>query len=391
MNQPGQVPGVVLRTQHLFDGVADRGPGIVEVADGVIVRLRPDESGAPDDVDAGTPGSAEVIDLGAQVLSPGLVDVHCHGGGGASFGTDPRTALNLHRAHGTTSTVASLVSQSLPELERQVRALVPLVRADELAGIHLEGPWLAPGRKGAHPAEMLRPPTRVDVARLLDAGQGSVLMVTLAPELDGGIAAVRLLAERGVVAAIGHTDADLATTRTAVEAGATGATHLFNAMPALHHRNPGPILALAAAERVWLELIADGVHVHLDLVAEVMKRWPDRVVLVTDATAAAGQPDGDYQLGELIVRVEQGVARLAGADTIAGSTLTLSAAVRNVIGAGVGWQQALRAATSLPARYLGLEAGELLPGRSADLVVWDADWRPVRILRRGAWQPAASD
>ncbi|MGB3954435.1 MAG: hypothetical protein WBL05_04010, partial [Brooklawnia sp.] len=174
MNQPGQVPGVVLRTQHLFDGVADRGPGIVEVADGVIIRLRPDESGAPDDVDAGTPGSAEVIDLGAQVLSPGLVDVHCHGGGGASFGTDPRTALNLHRAHGTTSTVASLVSQSLPELERQVRALVPLVRADELAGIHLEGPWLAPGRKGAHPAEMLRPPTRVDVARLLDAGQGSV-------------------------------------------------------------------------------------------------------------------------------------------------------------------------------------------------------------------------
>ncbi|MGB3953851.1 MAG: amidohydrolase family protein, partial [Brooklawnia sp.] len=202
---------------------------------------------------------------------------------------------------------------------------------------------------------------------------------------------VRLLAERGVVAAIGHTDADLATTRAAVEAGATGATHLFNAMPALHHRNPGPILALAAAERVWLELIADGVHVHLDLVAEVMKRWPDRVVLVTDAMAAAGQPDGDYQLGELIVRVEQGVARLAGADTIAGSTLTLSAAVRNVIGVGVGWQQALRAATSLPARYLGLEAGELLPGRSADLVVWDADWRPVRILRRGAWQPAASD
>ena len=371
---------------RIFDGVADRGPGSIEIADGLIVQLHygPDAPAA---------GSAEVVDLGNQLITPGLVDVHSHGGGGAAFGLDPAPALALHRAHGTTTMIASLVSQSLDELERQLRMLTPLVAAGELAGVHLEGPWLAPGKKGAHPLEMLRAPEPADVVRLLDAaalpdGRGSaVKMVTLAPELDYGIEAVRLLAEHGVVAAIGHTDADLATTQAAIDAGATGATHLFNAMPPLHHRHPGPILGLAADERVWLELIVDGVHVQLDLVAETIKRYGDRVVLVTDAMAAAGQPDGDYMLGDLAVQVIDGVARLVDGGAIAGSTLILDAAVRNCIRAGVDWRQALKAATSLPARYLGLDAGQLLPGRSADLVVWDADWRPVRVLRHGQWLP----
>ena len=218
-NQPQLIRG------RIFDGVADRGPGSIEIADGLIVQLHygPDAPAA---------GSAEVVDLGNQLITPGLVDVHSHGGGGAAFGLDPAPALALHRAHGTTTMIASLVSQSLDELERQLRMLTPLVAAGELAGIHLEGPWLAPGKKGAHPLEMLRAPEPADVVRLLDAaalpdGRGSaVKMVTLAPELDYGIEAVRLLAEHGVVAAIGHTDADLATTQAAIDAGATGATHL---------------------------------------------------------------------------------------------------------------------------------------------------------------------
>ncbi len=375
-----------IRAGHVFDGLKDLGPGAVHAHDGVIVALA--------SADASPPAGVDIVDLGDRVVSPGLVDVHCHGGGGASFGTDPEPALAMHRSHGTTTIVASLVSQPLDELERQVRRLARLVTAGELAGIHLEGPWLAPGRKGAHPLRSLRAPACEEVSRLLDAGQGSVMMVTLAPELEGGVEAVGLLVSRGVVAAIGHTDADLATTRAAIEAGATGATHLFNAMPPLEHRRPGPLLGLIADDRVWLELIVDGVHVHLDLVAETFRRLGERVVLVSDATAGAGEPDGDYLLGDLLVQVRNGVARLADGGAIAGSTLTMATAVRNAIGAGVDWQQALLSATSGPARYLHLDSGRLLPGRAADLVVWDDAWQVLGVLCRGHWlvkPPGAAD
>lgn len=367
---------LLIRTRHLFDGEVDCGPGWVEVTDALITAVGTEPRA--DDAD-------ETIDLGDQVLSPGLVDVHSHGGGGTAFGTDPGPALALHRAHGTTTMIASLVSQSIDELERQVRMLAPMVKAGELAGIHLEGPWLAPGRKGAHPLALLRAPGAEEVTRLLDAGDDTVRMVTVAPELEGGLEAVRLMASRGVLPAIGHTDADLETTQAAINAGATGATHLFNAMPPLNHRDPGPILGLAADRRVWLELIVDGVHVNLDLVAEVMRRYPDRVVLVTDAMAAAGEPDGDYMLGDLAVEVRDGVARLVDGGSIAGSTLILDAAVRNTIGTGIDWQHALRMATSMPSQYLGLAAGRILPGRAADLVVWKDDWTVGRVMRNGQW------
>lgn len=340
----------------------------------------------------GSVDGAEVLDLGDALITPGLVDVHSHGGGGAEFGIDPATVLELHRRHGSTTMIASLVTGALDVLEDQVRMLTELVAAGELAGIHLEGPWLAPGKKGAHPLELLRPPGLAEVARLIDAGalpaggRSAVRMVTVAPELADGLAAVQVMAERGVVAAVGHTEADLDITRAAIEAGATGATHLFNAMPPLLHRAPGPILALAADERVWLELIVDGVHVHPDLVAETIKRYGDRVVLVTDAMAAAGMPDGDYMLGELAVEVRDGIARLTVGGAIAGSTLTLDKAVRTAITAGVEPWQALRAATSLPARYLDIPGvGSLAPGLAADLVVWTDDWQVRGVMRHGEW------
>lgn len=369
--------GLWLRTTHIFDGSTDIGPGIVEVTDAQLGAIRPDDRPVPADID--------LVDLGDQVLSPGLVDVHCHGGGGAAFGLDPGPALATHRAHGTTTVIASLVSQQLDELERQVRMLAGFTQAGEIAGIHLEGPWLAPERKGAHPLSALRSPAPAEVNRLLDAGQGAVKMITVAPELEHGLPAIELMTARGVLAAVGHTNADYDTTIAAIEAGARGATHLFNAMPSLHHRDPGPILALSRDDRVWLELVADGIHLHIDLVAEMIRRWGDRVVLVTDAMAAAGEPDGDYLLGDLLVEVRDGVARLAQGGNIAGSTLLLDVAVRNVIAAGIDWQQALRCATSLPARYLNLPAGEIATGRAADLVVWDADWQPVRVMRHGRW------
>ena len=282
--------------------------------------------------------------------------------------------------------VASLVSDTVGALRRQVSCLADLVDAGELAGIHLEGPWLAAAHAGAHAPELLCDPEPSMVTELLEAGRGTVRMVTLAPERPHAMAAIALLREHGVVAAIGHTNADFETTQRAIEAGATGATHLFNAMAPLHHRAPGPILALWADPRVYLELIMDGVHVRPELVAFVMNDVPDRAVLITDAMSAAAAGDGEYVLGKLPVTVKEGVARVTGTDTIAGSTLTLDRAVRNAVAAGVPLALAIRSATQLPAEYLGLtDVGRLAAGSFADLIVLDQHLEVTRVMRHGRW------
>ena len=363
----------------LFPGADAPVAGHIEVAGDRIVAAGPGPGARV--ADAVVPG----------IVVPGYVDVHSHGGGGASFVTDDpavaRQALAAHRRLGTTTMVASLVTGTPADLKRQVACLATLVEAGELAGIHLEGPWLAAEYKGAHPPALLCDPEPAAVSELLDAGRGAVRMVTLAPERAGALDAVRLLAGRGVVAAVGHTDADYDTCRAAIDAGATGATHLFNAMAPLRHRDPGPVLALWADPRVYLELILDGVHVRPELVAFVAASEPGRVVFVTDAMAAAAAEDGDYVLGELPVEVRDGVARIAGTDTIAGSTLTLDRAVRNAVAAGLPLSHAVRAATELPADYLGLaDVGRIAPGRLADLVVLDEHLAVARVMYRGAWQ-----
>ena len=328
-------------------------------------------------------------DVVADVVSPGFVDVHSHGGGGANFCGDPAqisTVLATHAAHGTTTMVASLVTVALDDLIEEVRVLSSFVADGRLAGIHLEGPWLAEGYKGAHPASLLLNPEIPDIDTVLDAGGGAVVMVTIAPEKPGGIAAVRHLSERGVMAAIGHTGADYDTACAAIEAGARGTTHLFNAMPEVLHRAPGPGLALWSDPRVWVELICDGIHVHPRLVAQVMATKPERCVLVTDAMAAAGSDDGDYVLGELPVEVRGGIAHIAGTPTIAGSTLTLDRAVRTAVAAGVDPVVALRAATCNPADYLRLkDVGRIESGSWADLVLLTDDLVPTRVMRHGEW------
>ena len=328
-------------------------------------------------------------DMVADVVSPGFVDVHCHGGGGANFCADPTqisTVLATHAAHGTTTMVASLVTVPLPDLIEEVRVLSSFVVDGRLAGIHLEGPWLAEEYKGAHPASLLLNPEIPDIDAVLDAGGGTVVMATLAPEKPGGLEAVRHLSERGVMVAIGHTAADYDTTVQAIGAGARGTTHLFNAMPEILHRSPGPGLALWSDPQVWVELICDGIHVHPKLVAHVMATKPGRTVLITDAMAAAGVDDGDYILGELPVEVRDGVAHIAGTSTIAGSTLTLDSAVRTAVAAGVDPVVALRAATSNPADYLGLrDMGRIEPASWADLVCLTDDLLPIRVMRHGEW------
>lgn len=327
----------------------------------------------------------------AGTLVPGFVDAHSHGGGGASYTSgDPAeaaTVLATHRAHGTTTMMASLVTDPLDRLEESVRALAPLVTAGELAGIHLEGPWLSGDHCGAHDPALLRAPTAADVTRLLDAGGGAVRMVTLAPELDGGLEAVRLLADRGVIAALGHSDATYAVARQALDAGASVATHLFNAMRGIHHREPGPVLALVEDPRACVELIADGIHLHPEVLRWAATSAPHRFVLVTDAMGAAGAADGDYRLGPAEVQVRDGVARLASNGAIAGSTLTMDRAVRYAVQvAGLPLDAAVEAATATPARLLGLtDVGAIEPGRRADLVHLDDDLAVVAVMRAGAW------
>lgn len=331
----------------------------------------------------------EVLNL---ALAPGYVDVHCHGGGGAAFATDDPsdvdTAITAHRAAGTTSVVASLITASIPTLHSQVTLLAGRVRAGDLAGIHLEGPWLAPSFKGAHNPQLLADPIPDTVAALLAAAAGGTIrMATIAPELPGAMEAIQVMLASNCLPAIGHTAADYATTKQAIEAGATGVTHIFNAMPALGHRDPGPVLAFLDDPRATVELIFDGIHVSPELAAYVMRMLPDRVVLITDAMAAAGAPDGDYMLGDLPVEVSDRVARLAGLDTIAGSTLTLDRAVRNAVAYGIPLAQAVRSATIFPAEYLSLHnVGRVAAGARADLVALDDDANVARVMYRGTWQ-----
>ncbi|RYB95881.1 N-acetylglucosamine-6-phosphate deacetylase [Nocardioides oleivorans] len=345
------------------------------------------------EVGEGVPPRTPDVDLGDATVVPGFIDLHVHGGGGASFdaGTADAaaTVVDAHLAHGTTSMAASLVTDTRARMADAVRELALLVDDGHLAGVHLEGPWLSPRRSGAHQPGSLADPTPEAIEALLDAGGGAVRMVTLAPELPGGIDAVRLLAARGVVAAIGHTDATYDVSREALDAGARLGTHLFNAMRPLHHRDPGPVGALLDSP-VDVELIADGVHLHPAVLRTVFGAKPDQCVLVTDAMAAAGAPDGDYDLGPMAIEVREGVARLASPDgdgAIAGSTLTMDAAVRYAVRtAGLPLLDVVRAASTTPARVWGLaDVGALEAGRRADLVALDAGLEVVRVMRAGRW------
>ncbi|SDC87691.1 N-acetylglucosamine-6-phosphate deacetylase [Actinokineospora iranica] len=339
------------------------------------------------------PRADERVDAGGGWVVPGFVDIHCHGGGGQAFmGTDParaRVAVDTHARHGTTTLLASLVSRPVPELACQIAALRELVEDGLLAGVHLEGPFLSAARCGAHDPAVLRPPDPDSVATLLAAGRGAVRMVTLAPELPGSVDAVRRITDTGAIAAIGHTDATEAQVRPAVDAGATVATHLFNGMRPLHHREPGPVGALLDDERVTVELICDLAHLSPTVVRLAARHAGlNRTVLVTDAIAAAGAGDGAYDIGGLAVVVSDGVPTLAGGTALAGSSLTMDTAFRNLVTAcGLSVPEAVTATATRPAALLGLSTttGSLVKGLAADVVLLNAALRTTAVLRRGTW------
>jgi N-acetylglucosamine-6-phosphate deacetylase len=375
---------VLLRADTVLTGRDLLRPGWLEIADGVIRR-----------VGAGAPPAPPDTDLGAATVVPGFVDTHLHGGGGANFSAaepeETATAAELHRRHGSTTLVASLVTAGPADLLRQVAALARDVRAGMIDGIHLEGPWLSPLRCGAHQPALMRDPEPAEIDAVLRAGDGAIRMVTIAPERAGAVAAIEQLTAAGVVVAVGHTEATYDQARAAIDAGATVGTHLFNAMRPIDRREPGPIVALMEDPRVTVELITDGVHIDPAIYRFVSKAvGPERISLITDAMAATGMSDGRYLLGPLAVDVAAGVARVAGTDTIAGSTATMDRVLRFAVTHSAAPQdEALQAAVAqasvIPARALGLPGAAMTVGSAADLVMLDDDLSVTGVMRKGTW------
>ena len=304
------------------------------------------------------------------ILIPGFVDIHCHGGGGKYFAslTDSEITqvIATHRAGGTVAGLASLVTEPIPNLISQIKRLVPFAQRGEIAGIHLEGPYLSHARCGAHDPNLLRTPTIAEVQTLLDAGQGFIKMITIAPELDGALEVIEYLAKSGVIAAIGHSQSDAATAQAAIDRGASVVTHFNNAMPKVVD-GPGTMSSAVIGElRVSLELILDGEHVSTQIVRDVFEAAPNRIVMVTDAMSAAGSTDGTYKIANLEVIVKDGVARLASNGSLAGSTLTMAKAFNHALNEiGVSITEAVHAASTLPALILGRsDLGEIAVGKS---------------------------
>lgn len=350
-----------------------------------------------------------------DTLLPGLVDIHCHGGGGASF-PDATTsdevvqAASEHLRHGTTSLVASTVTASADVLVARAALLADAVEAGVLVGIHAEGPFLSYDRRGAQSPDHLAAGDPGLVRRMAEAARGHLVTMTVAPEVPGVVGTsedvMAALVDAGAIPSVGHTDATAEQTEAGIArayrllaaAGARSrrptATHLFNGMAPLHHRAPGPVAAcLAAAARgeLVVELIADGTHLADATVRAVFDLvGPDAVLLVTDAMAAAGMPDGDYRLGPMDVRVAGGVARIVEPDgspgSIAGGTAHLLDVVRRTVRAGVPLADAVRSASLTPAVVLGrADVGALVAGRRADVVVVDQELSPHGVLRAGRW------
>lgn len=379
----------VLRNARVVTPEAILPAGYVSIEDGTIAAVGDGDGPAG----AGEARASEDLaseDLAGATVLPGFVDIHTHGGGGATFTTgdveQARQVAAFHGRHGTTTLLASLVT-SAPELMRAAtEAYQPLLADGTIAGLHYEGPYLSQARCGAQNPEYLRDPDLTELATLLDIG--GVRMVTIAPERAGALEAIRYLADRGVTVAIGHTDATYEQVLDGVAAGATVGTHVFNGMRPPHHRDPGPVYALLANRPVICELIADGHHLHDGTLAfAATVTGPGRAALITDAMAAAGMSDGAYELGGQAVTVTDGVARLTGKTSIAGSTLTMDAAVARAVRSGLDLVDVARMAATTPAATIGLtDRGALAVGRRADLLVTDDDLVVRRVMRAGVWQ-----
>jgi N-acetylglucosamine-6-phosphate deacetylase len=345
------------------------------------------------------PRGVREIKAAGKTLVPGFVDVHIHGAGGRDVMEGTREALEIIAAtvaaHGTTSLVATTVTASEKETLTSVAGIAHFILntsqyaarelSAEVLGIHFEGPFISPARRGVHPAKWIVSPSTELLAQLLKEARGTAQILTLAPELPHALELIAAARKAGLVVSLGHTDATYEQAQAAIEAGASHAAHVYNAMRPFSHRETGVIGAVLTSPKVSAELIADGVHVDEAAMRMLVElKTPERVILVSDGMSATGMPDGKYQVGMLEVKVSGGVARNAEGK-LAGSTLTLDRALRNIVALGVPLASALRMVTANPARQIGLGArkGVLAPGADADLVLLDDKLEISGVMTRG--------
>ncbi len=288
----------------------------------------------------------------------GYVDLHCHGGGGFYF-SDPNPenierVITFHKSNGSTNLLASLVSETISDLKNQIIRLIPFCKDGSISGIHLEGPYLAKARCGAHNPDLLKAPTIDEVKELMEVSDGHIKMITIAPELNNALEVIRYLSNNQVIAAIGHTNGSYEDALKAVDAGASLVTHFSNGMNKLKDGDKTFAAALLYESEVPLEIIFDGHHVSTQDLETISEIAPNRIVLVTDAMSASGMPDGHYQISSMDVVVKEGVARLASNGALAGSTLTMNLAVANAREFGLSNELVLNSSQTLPLSLLKL-------------------------------------
>ena len=367
----------VVTAEKLWDGAQSHDNPLVVIEDGNITSIATRKSAAE-------PTDARVLDFPGATLAPAFFDVHIHGAAGHDVMEATPPALDavsrFLAARGTGTYLATTVTAPLDATLRSLAALAQIIskpavpgRARPL-GIHLEGPFLSHKKRGVQPAEHLLAPDIGTFDRMFDAAEGHARLMTIAPELPGAAALAEHATKRGVRVSVGHSNATAAETLAAIEAGAVSATHTFNAMRALDHREPGILGIVLTSDQLYSELICDGVHT----TPEIVRLWwkakgPERAILVTDAMSAAGMPDGEYQLGGFAVQVDNGRAMARG--VLAGSVLTLDRALENFVAfTGASVNQGLRLLTANPAAMTGFreQTGSLAVGQRADLVAVDA-------------------
>src|SRR5271156_949047 len=345
------------------------------------------------------PGAKDYVASGMTVV-PGFVDVHIHGAGGHDVMEGDSAALDKITStvarFGTTSIVATTVTAPVEDTCRSLEGIAQYIHTHEstadnsrfgadILGIHLEGPFINPERRGVHPAESIAAPSVEILEKFRAAAGGFIKILTVAPEMPGALKLIAAAIADGIVVALGHTDADYEQARAAIQAGARHAVHVYNAMRPFTHRDPGVISAIMTDTEVTAEIIADGVHVAGPAIQVLVgTKGFDTVLLVSDGTSATGMRDGKYRLGNFEVTVKDGVCRNSEGK-LAGSTLTLDRALRYMVEVGVPFVDAVRMATILPARRLGLagKKGILAIGSDADLVVLTPDMHVAGVMTRG--------